>query len=658
MTAKRPPSPLVRLGHALGAFLFFLVISLLLYSPSMRAGFNFDDQASIPKNPHIRLKVLSAGGLWDAAFRSPIPRRPAANLSLALNYYLGGLDPLGYHLFNVLVHALASLAVFLLLREVLELAAGGSPGGPSSAPWKGALAAALVFAAHPLQTQAVSYIVQRMTSLAGLFYLLALYVYLRARRVGGARRWAASFALYLLALASKEPVVVFPLILLLLDRLLFVRKGSGQERFGWGPLWFHGPVIAVTAAAAVLFAAGGGGAGVLAREALGLVMRNRDYGMLSRVASQPPALVFYLSLILFPHRARLSLDHDFPLPTSFFEPSPLLSALLILLTIVYAYRVREKYPLVSLAAGWFFLNLSLESSAINLEPVFEHRLYVPLLGPVGLLLLLAAKLLPTRARRAAVFFPVLLLLGWQTYERNGDWSDPVILYSDAARKAPGKTRPLYNAGLMLAEAGRLEEAKAAFEKVLRKEPRHSSALYSRGRLKAERGDAAGALADFEASLAADPSRVETHLSLGNALAALGRFAEALGPFEEAARLAPKDGRPEVNRANALAALGRTAEAEKTYRRALTLDPGAAEAHHGLGLLLAARGADRQALKELSEALRLGLETADAYNDLGVVLGRAGRRKEAREVLRKALALDPGHRAAKRNLDLLSLDRRY
>jgi tetratricopeptide (TPR) repeat protein len=484
------------------AMLSIAVLCLAAYSNSLSGPFVFDDILNIQDNQSLHWTSLSWSGVQRALRESNLSSRPIANLSFALNYYFGQHNVWGYHAVNVGIHLLTALLVYWLTLATLErVPARGDRGlRPSVAHWV-ALTAALIFASHPIQTQAVTYIVQRMTSLCVLFYLAALLLYIYGRTAEASRRrwalWVGSFACWGLALGSKEIAATLPLTILLYEWYFFqdlsavwVKKNA---KFG---------LLALVLLGMVAWA-------YLGNQSLDKVLAeysHYDFTLGERLLTQPRVVVLYLSLLVLPHPSQLNLIHQVVTSQSLLEPiSTLLSMAGILGLLGLAAYLARRHRIASFCLLWFFLHLVIESSVIALGMVFEHRLYLPMFG----FSLLVAWLLFTLAGRkswwpVAVAGVVCLLLAVGTYQRNRVWQDAVTLWSDAVSKSPQSARAHNNLGNALEGLGQPQEAVGHYQQALR--------------LK--------------------PDLAEAHNNWGSALAIQRRLPEAAEQYRRALRLKP------------------------------------------------------------------------------------------------------------------------
>jgi tetratricopeptide (TPR) repeat protein len=542
----RPSSGALRRAAPLAAV---LALGILAYSNALHGRFVFDDVNEIVGNPRIR---LLADYLPFARGYQAFPNRYVGYASFALNHALGGYDVVGYHLLNVAIHLLNALLVYALVvltfRAPRLAASRLAPHARAVA-----LAAALLFVAHPLQTQAVTYVVQRFTSLATTFYLLGVVLYARwrlapaasaARRAGG---YALVLAAALLAMRTKEIAFTLPIAIGLYE-LAFL-DGPVRQR-----LLFLAPILltmAVIPATLVHVGVGKPAGDVIAR-ASAVANVHSTLSRLDYLRTEAAVVVTYLRLLVLP--VGQNLDHDYPTYHSFLEPRVLgsLAVILSLAALAVWLFVRSRLggrsepldPAVRLVAfgiAWFFLALSVESSLIPIvDVIYEHRVYLPSVGFFAAVATAAALLLERRFIRrvpsalvggAAV---IAVVLAAATFARNEVWASELTLWSDAASKSPAKPRPLNNLGAALADDGRPDEAIALLTRALRIDPEHAESYYNLGRVYLNaygRSEEAEAL--FRKAIALHADYRDAYVNLGGALVRQRRYREAVEVLERA-----------------------------------------------------------------------------------------------------------------------------
>jgi tetratricopeptide (TPR) repeat protein len=537
-------------GLEAAKILLLVLITSFAYSNTLHNQFVFDD-SRIYLNPHIRLSNLDVGGLAKAWQKSEPRSRPLANTSFAVNYFFHQDKVFGYHLVNIAIHIVTGIFLFLLIKTTLSLPALRSR--YQSWGWL-PFVSALLWLVHPVQSQSVTYIIQRMNSLAALFYVVSLFAYVRGRL---AKRWwwklgcfGAAAGAGLLAFWSKEIALTLPFFILLYD-WYFLQ----DLECGW--LKKHGLLVGGTlgllVAAAFFFYYGADPfSGLLAGYG------SRDFTMTERLLTEARVLVFYLSLLLFPFPGRLNLDHDFVISQSLLAPvNTILSLALLAFLLGAALVLARRQRLLSFGIIWFLGNLAIESTVVPLEIVFEHRLYLPAMMLILAFVAFWRENIPGNYVNLAMVVMVVLVLLFWTYQRNGIWVSPISLWSDCVAKSPDKARVHSNLGVALKRAGRLPAAESHFLETIR----------------------------------LDRNFFEAYNNLGNIRFMQGRFAEAITFYGKALEIKPNIALVHVNLGHSLVDLWRLPEAREHYRKALSLDPANAEARdsfYRVGRMLAAR----------------------------------------------------------------------
>ncbi|MFP4168036.1 MAG: tetratricopeptide repeat protein [Desulfonatronovibrionaceae bacterium] len=441
-------------------FWLIAILIFVVYANTIDDEFHFDDIPNIVRAKNVHIKYPTFKELKKSTIKQKTERlyRPVARVSLALNWYFGGKDVTGYHLVNIAVHILACFFLYLSILLILQ-APRASDISPEYRQFI-ALLAAVLWATNPIQTQAVTYIIQRMASMAGLFYIMGIFFYLRARlgtsRIKEAFLYSGVLFCFLFAVGSKENAIVFPLGLLLIEVCFFQDMiRIRNKRFA---------LYSLASLAGLL----------LAGTALFWIMRDnplqyfgdlagqyedRPFTLGQRLLTEPRVVLFYLSQIFYPIADRLSLVHDFPLSTSLFSPwTTFVSILTVFGAIIFCLLTITKFRFLSFAVLFFFINHAVEASIFPLELVFEHRNYLPsmfLFLPVALALARGINYYKTRGKKPTqwllVSFAALLifLFSTGTYVRNMAWANDKILWEDAIEKAPNSARPHNNLALLV-----------------------------------------------------------------------------------------------------------------------------------------------------------------------------------------------------------------
>jgi tetratricopeptide (TPR) repeat protein len=615
---------------------FWLAVLIVLagaaaYANSFSGPFIFDDVPSVTDNQSIRHLTTA---FWpDHGDGQTVEGRPVLNLSLALNYAFGHTQVRGYHLANVLIHLLAGLTLFGLVRRTLRLPSLSQRFGHDASLLAGLIA--LLWTVHPLQTESVTYVIQRAESLMGLFFLFTFYAFVRSLDSARPGLWRALCVVsFFLGIGTKEVIVAVPPLLLLYDGV-FV---SGSLAKAWRA--HRGTFLALASGliflATLIVSSGGNRSGTIG---LGV-----GVSPLAHALTQPLALLTYLKLSVLPYP--LILDYGTILTRRDWELLPQASAIFVLIALTVVALKRS--PALGFIGAWFFVILAPTSLAPEATQIIvEHRMYLPLAAVVVLIVLGLYRLLGRRS------FPVLLALavvfGWLTSQRNETYRTEEQIWGDAVAKCPANERAHYSLGAALARVGRIAAAATEYEEALRLRPDYPEAHSNlAGALFAE-GRTAEAIAQCEEALRLKPDYAEAHNNLGDVLFAEGRTAGAIAQYEEAVRLKPNNAEAHDNLGIALKAEGRTAEAIAQCEEAVRLQPDLAEAHNNLGYALNAGGRTDGAIAQYEEALRLKPDYAEAHNNLGIVLSAEGRTAEAVAQDEEAVRLKPDYAEAHNNL---------
>jgi len=580
---------------------------LAAYLNTLAAPFVFDDAPAIVENPSIRDLADWRAVLGPPASAGSAAGRPLVNLSFALNYAAGGLDPRGYHAVNIGLHAAAALLLFGIARRTLQRPPLAARHGPAATPL--AFFAALLWAVHPLLTESVACVVQRTEILGGLGLMLALYGFIRHVEAGSGRRWGAvTVAACYAGVAAKEIVAVAPLLIAGYDAL-FV-SGSWRETWvrrrrlllvlagSWGLL----------AGLVVLGKQRGGVAG------FGLGVSAWDY-----LLTSCQAIGIYLRLSFWPHPLVLDYGTEVVRALGPVWPQFLLLTALGLLTCWGLVRRHAG----AFAGLWFFLILGPSSSLLPLvsQPIAEHRMYLPLAAIILPVVLGAYRVLGRKASLLA--FAAAAVLAVVTVSRNAQYESPVRIWTDTVAQRPGNSRAHSLLALALDRAGRTAEALAASREAARLAPQSPEMQYNLGYALLHAGQADEAVTAFAAALRLRPGYAEAHCNLGAAYLALRRGREAHAHLEAALRLRPAYADAHYNLGNLFAQTGRLSPAIASYRAALAAEPGRADAHFNLGKALLLAGDPTAAATHFERVLQLTPGDEDARRNLAEARARVG-----------------------------------
>ena len=618
------------------------------YARSFAGPFVFDDVGSIVDNPTIRHLWPLGPALAPPPGGLTVSGRPFLNLTLALNHAFGGTHVGGYHALNLVIHLLAGLALLGVARRTLRAL-------PVLA-W----AIALLWTVDPLQTESVTYVIQRAESLMSLWYLLTLYCFIRHAETQagssdgkGRGPWSSLCVIScLLGMATKEVMVSAPLIALLYDRTFL----SGSFRAAWlrrRPLYLALAATWILLLGLVIGEGGGRGGSA----GLGAAVSGWAYWL-----TQPAAVARYLRLAVWPHPLVFEYGTFWVKAAGQVLPAAFLVGLLILGTAV----ALRRWPAWGFLGCWFFALLAPTSLVPGTtQMIVEHRVYLALAPMLAALLGAGTAAGRWLSRRAGIAEPAAA--GWgalvlaagmgilATDHRNQTYRSELVLWADTAAKRPGNALAHNNLGIALEKIpGRIPEAIAQFQEALRLDPNFYEAHNDLGNLWLKTpGRLPDAVAEYRAALRMWPGFAEAHNDLGDALWQMpDRRDEAISEYKAAMRIKPGYAGAHNNLGKAwLETPGKWQGAVNQFEEALRLQPDFAEAHNNLGNAWALQpGRLHDAIGQFQEALRLNPGFAEAHNNLGNAwLQVPGKLPEATRQLEEALRLQPDYPEALNNL---------
>lgn len=629
------------------AFAVLIVATIAAYSNALTTPFVFDDHVNIEESPSIR----QLWPIWEVfSQQSPqgayVHGRPVVNLSLALNYAVGGLHTLPYHLTNLAIHILAGLTLLEIVRRTLALPSLDGRYERIATPLAFAIAA--IWALHPLQTQAVTYVIQRYESMMGLFSLLSLYCVIRSDSSSQPRRWTvAAVVACFLAMGCKEVAASLPLVILLYDRAFL----AGTFRQAWRRRQglYLGLLAAWLGLAALLVVSGGRSQW----SGFALPIHPLDYAM-----TQFGVILHYLRLSFWPYPQVF--DYAWPIAETWGQVLP--GAVVVLGLLAATAYALIRWPKWGLVGAWFFLILAPSSSVMPIaDMAFEHRMYLSL-AAVAVMAVLAVhqfftwlfdalRVSPLAARwvEAAIAAVVLVALGAATYARNQVYHSERSLWQDVVEKAPHNARAHNNLGNMLLKAGQPEEAITHYRKALEISPRFVNAHCNLATALLDQGKIEEAIAECQKAIEIDPQCARAYGNLANILVRQNRLDEAMLQFRKAIRLDPTLVDLHNKWASALATQGKLDEAVARYRKALEVNPNSVEALNSLADLLAKQGKTEEVVALCRKALKLNPDLAEAHSNLAGALLKQGNFEEAILLCQQALELDPQLAEAHSNL---------
>ena len=565
MKTKKPKSaraeaPATRTWLWCGAALATLAVVFWAYGPAMHTGFLFDDTTQ-----HFALPTASQPlSSWIG------PVRPVLMFSYWVNSRISMEDTSWYHYFNILIHALAGIFVFLVIRRLLEWAGAEES---SRTPW--AAFGTLLFLLHPLQAESVAYISGRSDSLCGMLSCASFAAFLYRR--SPAISWAGVLPVLLLfgaAVLTKEQAVALPALFVLTD-------------FWWNPQtplrsvranWRLYAILALGAAgAAALFwkLIVGAGAGSSAGFAI------KDFTWYQYLFTQFRAIFAYVFNFLLP--VNLNVDWDFPISRGIFEYGAIFGLAALLALAAAAWRYRRAFPLAGYGYFVFLVLLSPTSSILPIkDPIADRRMYLPILGLILIAIDLLRRLKVERKLLALGAAALMVATGLATHARAEVWSDPILLWQDSALKSPNKVRAHFQLAFAYYEQGHFDLAVAEFQRTAELKPPTADLLYDWGLAYDALHQPELALAKLRQSAVLEAT-AQVFTQIAKVDAGQQRWAEALDALSTAEKLDPKFAITYVFRGKIYLNTNRAAEAVEQYQLALAIDPKVQDGQHDLAI---------------------------------------------------------------------------
>lgn len=659
--------------------LLIIAAGVIAYFNSLDVPFIFDDYNSIVDNATIR-SLRNLGAIIFPPAQMGVSGRPILNLSLAINYAISGLNPRGYHVVNIAIHIAAALALFGLVRRTCLSPRLRSAMG-RRAPLI-ALAAALIWAVHPLGTMSVTYVIQRAESMVSLAYLLTLYFAARGFASMKPSVWfLLSIVSCALGMGCKEVMVTAPIAVLFYDGVFFSQsiRGALTRKLFYACLLATEVIL------------------------LGLVASNprshsagfsyKDISALEYLRTQPQVILHYLTLVFWPHP--LCLDSDWPIAQGLSQIFPAAAAVVIML--IWAGIAMFRGSAAGFLVVLVFLVLAPTSSFVPINVVAsDHRMY--LASAAFICLIVGAIYQAMTGRRAAsstdapsgqplaaIAAGLLVAAGLTvlTVQRNRVYQSELSIWTDTVRLRPENPRAVNSLGFALTHLGRFEESIPYYRRAIALKPQYVDAHFNLAEDLRRVGKKEEALAEYDAALAIDPrdwqaltgrasilasdrkldeaaEACERALAirpefapalagLGLIRASQGKVDEAIGLYRRAIKADPANARMEMEMGIICAVRSDLTGAAQAFGRALQLDPSLTPARYRLAMTLAGLGQHRDAILQYQQIIQPMASLSEFHCRYAQSLESVGQYADAAAELRKALEIEPSRPEAKLEL---------
>lgn len=562
---------------ALKGLAAILFLGIIIYSNSFVSTFHLDDINNIRDNPSIR-SLSNISEMWEFS-----QTRFLALYTFAWNFHYGQLNEWGYHIVNLIIHLINAILVYWLSYLLLSTPVLKDKFIPKDKTIL-SLAVAFLFVSHPLATQSVTYIVQRMTSMSAMFYFLGLILYLLSRFTEKGNKTKTRLLVgcgisVLLACLTKETAFTFPFAIVLLE-IFFMQSGQNAISFK------DRKVLLVGAALLALIALGFFSYSdyLLHPQFMNGSPADKDITSIHYLLTQFSVILRYIQLLFVP--VNQVFDYNYKLVTSFLDPRAWISFIVLLGLIALAIALFKKHRIISFGIFWFFLTLSIESSIIPLHDlIFEHRTYLPSFGFFFLLVYLVYWLTWKNLKTIGISILALVIMvnSVLTYLRNNVWRDEITLTTDSIKKSPGKARPYNNRGDALVDLKKYEEAYNDFSKAISIDPDFSMSYYNRGNLYKIQKKYDLAIADYNAAINLQNDFDKAYNNRGSVYKEINRLDEAIADFD----------------------------------RAISLNPDYHMAYNNRGSVYILQKQYQRAIEDLDQAIALKRDFAEAFGNRGI-----------------------------------------
>ncbi len=627
-----------------------IFMTLLSFRNIIQAEFVFDDFYSIARNGDIKKLIFS--NIYKIS-----RTRFVTNLTFALNYHFSGLDSSAFHWFNIFIHLTNIIIVYFLIHLVIRLFNLFEKNDFMKKVFP--LSVALVFAVHPIQTQAVSYIVQRYTILASLFYLLSIYFYLKSILIKklksyhfiSLRFWFyffGSLIFAVLALFSKEISYSLPFVVLLIEYLNQYKTGT---RF-WKRIIYILPFFLL---AFLTFAWQRSGS---ISEPIRVIsntisdppsaLRNIKISRQNYIFTQINVTVTYLRLLLVP--VNQNAFYDFPIVKNLFQKTTIINLIFLVLLVFFAYFNRKKYQIITFGIFFFFIALSVEGITPIDDVINEHRLYLASLGLVLTVQFIAFQLFMKLKLKShfetvwIVFIAIwVMILGFLTYQRNFVWQNQSTLWNDTVNKSPAKPLAHYNLGVVYHYQGDTKAALKEFQIAVNLNDNYADAYENLGSEFMNLGEVESAKKAYLKNLDLNPNNTAVKLKLLDVYAKEKNWPKIEKAYQdsiikyEVSTPLQKDSKGVMflkqNKIN---------EALLEFENALKEDPDFIDARYNLAAALYRLNRPIQSIEQYQLILKKDKNQPQVLTDLGVIYLEQGNLIGAKNMLKSSFDLDPNN----------------
>lgn len=627
-------------------FLILIVVSFI-YVQTLDFGFVFDDNQTILQNKDIHT-LTNIGSLWKVH-----RTRFTSTLSYALNYYFGKYNAATYHLLNLIIHYVNGIAVFFLITVIQKtpLLKKNNLSKIRTLP----LIISLIFVSHPIQTQAVSYLAQRSTIIVALFYFSCIVFYLNYRLETKKIFWKNLFLLLsfisaFFAFISKENSYSLPVSIILTETSFF---GFHKKKIKYY-IFLTLSYIFIAFGLYIFTIILPYGNYLKNINSITSMTHDQPISRFSYLLTELSVIRTYIRLLILPYNQNI--DYDYRLSKNLLDLPTLLSFIFLFSIIFTAIKFRKK-RMIFFGIFFFFIALSVESSIIPIaDVIFEHRLYLPSLGFIIILVTCLYKLFESK-NIIKYFYTVITVwifcLSFVAFNRNHVWTNEVSLWTDSFKKSPNKSRTAYNLGVALADAGNITLSKKQFEKTIELNPKYIDAYHNLAYIYETNQNYQKAEEYYNLALAINPSDGHIQNGLGSLYIKEGRFQDALKQLSSAYEKEPKNVSFILNYALANASSGNMDKAILILQNAMKIYPSDKDILYNLGTYYYLSKKDDLAIDVLQKCTVTDTENPTCLLYLGEIYKSRNDNHRASIYYQKILNINPNFTYAKKVLEMLN-----
>lgn len=650
--------------HIISCLSIILVVSFIHFN-SLENQFHFDDYTSFVEQNNDLLYNFKFDKFLSYIIDS---KRPIVILTFYINTLIGNeVKPFWFHIVNILIHGGSAIIIyqliFFFLKEYRVLPC------PSEAkdiknnyvvlinPYLFSMITSLLWATSPIHVCSVTYIVQRMASMSGMFFFLTIRYYMLARADNYRRYYhLLLFSIVsILALGSKQNTIIIPIVILLYEIYFYKDIGFIKSH----PIIF-GTTIVIVFFPAFIYLNGVNEIYTSIKNLYtGGVITNRNFTQMERLLTESRVIIFYLSLILFPLATRLNLNHDFNISHSILTPSStLICSLFLVVIFILSIKLRRRFQVLSFLVVFSLLTLIPESTIFNLELAYEHRLYIPSVGFIILLAILFLYLLKGRNNHIILLFAFLILIqSYHTIKRNKVWKTGISLWEDVSKKSPNNSRAYNNLGFEHWILGKSDIAYDNYKKAIAFAPDNPSYLFNLGSAYHTKGLFNKAYAMYKKSLELQDTNVQnTNLfvynNLGLIYIEMGNIYKAKKVFEKIVSFKPDSEEFMLTLSSIYETLGEHDKAYKAYKAIVNnINPISVEALTKLAFIYFSKKMYLKTMGLLKQLEVVMPYSSDIISKLGTVYIQLGLAEDGLRYLKKAVDISPSDEAGYINLGI-------